>query len=136
MKTNFKTFATLALLGALSAQANAEVVVVVGAKSSATTLTADEVSQIFLGKSTAHTPLDQAEANPIRAEFYKKATGKDAAQVKAVWSKLVFTGKATMPKEVGGSADVKRVLSSDPNAVGYIEKSAVDSSVKAVLTIQ
>jgi ABC-type phosphate transport system substrate-binding protein len=136
MKTNFKAIAALALLGALSGQANAEVVVVVGAKSSATTLTADQVSQIFLGKSTTHTPLDQAEANPIRSEFYKKATGKDAAQVKAVWSKLVFTGKASMPKEVGGSSDVKRVLSSDSNAIGYIEKSAVDSSVKAVLTIQ
>lgn len=136
MKSYIKTIAALALMGSISGHAYAEVVVVVGAKNPSTSLTADQVSQIFLGKSTTHTPIDLAESNTLRSEFYKKATGKDAAQVKAVWSKLVFTGKATMPKEVGSSADVKRILSTDPNAIGYIEKSALDNSVKAVLTIQ
>jgi ABC-type phosphate transport system substrate-binding protein len=46
----------------------------------------------------------------------------------------VFTGKATMPKEAGSSADVKKAIAGNPKAIGYIEKSAVDSTVKVVFT--
>jgi hypothetical protein len=35
-------------------------------------------------------------------------TDKEASQAKALWSKLVFTGKATMPKEAANSAAVKK----------------------------
>jgi ABC-type phosphate transport system substrate-binding protein len=78
------------------------------------------------------TPVDQPESAAIRAEFYKKVTDKDASQVKSLWSKLVFTGKATMPKEAADSAAVKKMVAADPKAIGYIEKSALDASVKAV----
>lgn len=80
-------------------------------------------------------PVDQADASVIKAEFYKKIAGKDTAQVKAIWTKLVFTGKATAPKSVANSAEVKREVAADPNAIGYIEKSALDDSVRAVLTL-
>jgi len=121
-------------LGALllALPASAEVVVVVNAKAAESALTKDQVSQFFLGKSTAMTPVDQPENTPLRTEFYKKVTDKDASQVKALWSKLVFTGKATMPKEVGDSAAVKKAVAADPKAIGYIDKSAVDASVKVV----
>jgi len=70
----------------------------------------------------------------VRAEFYKKVTDKDASQAKALWSKLVFTGKASMPKEVANSAAVKSAVAANPKAIGYMEKSAVDGSVKVVYT--
>ena len=119
-----------------TAPAMAEVVVVVSAKASESTMSKDQVAQFFLGKSTAMTPIDQPESSPIRAEFYKKVADKDAAQAKALWSKLVFTGKATMPKEVGDSAAVKAAVAGNPKAIGYMDKSAVDSSVKVVYTAQ
>ena len=71
-----------------------------------------------------------------KAEFYKKVTDKDASQAKALWSKLVFTGKASMPKEVPNSAAVKNAVAANPKAIGYMEKSAVDGSVKVVYTAQ
>ena len=71
---------------------------------------------------------------PLMDEFYKKVLDKEAGQVKALWSKLVFTGKATMPKEVAGSAAVKAAVAANPKAIGYIEKSAVDATVKVVFT--
>jgi hypothetical protein len=70
----------------------------------------------------------------VRNEFYKKVADKEAAQARAVWAKLVFTGKATLPKEVAASADVKKAVAADPKAIGYIEKSAIDATVKVVLT--
>ncbi len=133
MKTMIQTVLAAALLAA-AMPSFAEVVVVVGAKSAAATMSNEQVAQFFLGKSTSMTPIDQPESAPIRAEFYKKVTDKEASQAKALWSKLVFTGKATLPKEVAGSADVKKAVAADPKAIGYIEKSAVDATVKVVLS--
>jgi ABC-type phosphate transport system substrate-binding protein len=117
-----------------AAAANAEVVVIVSAKSSATTMTADDIAKIYLGKSTAMKPVDNA--TPVRAQFYTQVAGKDEAQVKAIWSKLVFTGKATPPKELASSADVVKAVAADPNAIGYVDKAAVDGSVKVVYEVK
>lgn len=118
----------------LSAPALAEVVVVVNPKSAVASMTNDEAALFFLGRSAAMTPIDQPDSAPIRAEFYKKVAGKELSQAKALWAKLVFTGKASQPKEVPSSAEVKKAVAADPKAIGYIEKSALDASVKAVLT--
>jgi ABC-type phosphate transport system substrate-binding protein len=133
-----KMIAKLALLAAAvaSTSAMAEVVVVVNPKAAEASMTKEQVAQFFLGKSTAMTPIDQADASPVRAEFYKKVADKDAAQAKALWSKLVFTGKATMPKEVADNAAVKAAVAANPKAIGYIDKSAVDGSVKVVYSAQ
>ena len=71
---------------------------------------------------------------PAHDLFYTKVTGKNSAQVKAAWSRLVFSGKATPPKELATAADVKKFVASNPDAIGYIEKSAVDASVKVVFS--
>lgn len=120
----------------LALPALAEVVVVVNPKAAEASLSKEQVAQFFLGKSTAMSPIDQPDSAPVRAEFYKKVADKDAAQAKALWSKLVFTGKATMPKEVADNAAVKAAVAANPKAIGYIDKSAVDASVKVVYTAQ
>ncbi|MCC2957939.1 hypothetical protein LK542_20165 [Massilia sp. IC2-477] len=123
-----------ALSFALALPAMAEVVVIVNPKAAEATMSKDQVAQVFLGKQGALTPVDQSEGAAVRGEFYKKVTEREPAQVKSLWSKLVFTGKATMPKEVGDSAAVKKAVAADPKLIGYIEKSALDGSVKAVYT--
>lgn len=133
MHKQIKTLIAATLLAA-ALPALAEVVVVVNPKSAEAAMSKDEVAQFFLGKSSTMTPIDQPEDAAIRAEFYKKVTDKEASQAKALWSKLVFTGKATLPKEVANSAAVKAAVAANPKAIGYMEKSAVDASVKVVLT--
>jgi ABC-type phosphate transport system substrate-binding protein len=125
----------LSALGAAALPASAEIVVIVSQKNPATRMFSEQASQFFLGKSNLFTPVDQADGSAIRNEFYKKVADKDAAQVKALWSKLVFTGKATPPKEFPNSADVKKAVAADPKAIGYIDKSAVDDTVKVILTL-
>lgn len=120
------------LLLAVSAQA-ADLVVV--GNPAAAALSKDQVADVFLGKSTAMTPVDQSEGSAVYAEFYRKATGRDIAQVKATWARLVFSGKAQAPKQLPDSAAVKRAVAADPKAVGYIEKTAVDASVKVLLSL-
>lgn len=126
----FRLVLALAFTG-FGAAAQAQVVVV-GHPSSG--LNSDQIVDVYTGKSQAATPLDQPESAPVRADFYKKATGKDLSQIKAIWARLTFTGKAQPPKEVADSAAVKKAVAADPKAIGYIEKSAVDGSVKVLVT--
>lgn len=130
------------LSGLLAAGAvSAEVVVIVG-KSGPDAMTKEQVSDVFMGKAAslpggaAAAPQDQAESSPLRDEFYSKVTGKTAAQAKAYWSKLAFTGKGTPPPEAANSAAVKKAVAATPGGIGYIEKAAVDGTVKVVLTVQ
>jgi ABC-type phosphate transport system substrate-binding protein len=124
-----------ALLLAAAAPAFAETVVIVNPANPATRMFSEQAAQFFLGKSAMFTPVDQAEGSHIRNDFYQKIAEKDAAQVKAIWSKLVFTGKATAPKEMKSNAEVKKAVAADPKAIGYIDKSAVDDTVKVILTL-
>jgi hypothetical protein len=55
--------------------------------------------------------------------------------VKSTWSRLVFSGKGQPPRQLSDSAAVKKAVAADPKAVGYIEKSAVDASVKVALSL-
>ena len=141
MKTNIVIRSVSALVFCIgSSTAFAQVAVVVSPKSPVAAMTADQVSGIFLGKSNTlptggtAVPTDQPDSAAVRELFYTKVTGKSTAQVKAAWSRLVFSGKATPPKELASSADVKKFVASNPDAIGYIEKSAVDSSVKVVFS--
>jgi len=135
MNNNIIAAALVAALGALALPASAEVVVIVSQKNPASRMFSEQASQFFLGKSNLFTPVDLPESSAVRAEFYKKVADKDTAQVKALWSKLVFTGKATAPKEYASAAEVKKAVAADPKAIGYIEKSAVDDTVKVILTL-
>jgi len=133
MKNKIAKFIGMAALMVVSQIALADpVVVVVGSGSSVGTLTKDQVADIFLGKGGDLVPLDQAEG-ATRDEFSNKVIGKSATQVKAYWSKASFTGKGNPPHEVSSSAEVKKSLAANPKQIGYIEKSAVDGSVKVVL---
>lgn len=125
----------------LAGSASAELVVIV-AKSGPDAMTKEQVSDVFLGKAPSlpggatAAPQDQADASPLRDEFYTKLTGKSAAQAKAYWSKLAFTGKGTPPPEAASSAAVKKAVAAAPGGIGYVEKAAADASVKVVLTVQ
>jgi ABC-type phosphate transport system substrate-binding protein len=128
-----RCLAIAAIIG-LAGTARAGDIVVVG-NPAAAPLTKDQVAEIYTGKSQASTPLDQPESAAIRAEFYKKATGKDPSQIKALWSRLTFTGKGQMPPEVADAAAVKKAVAANPKAIGYIDKSAVDGTVKVLASI-
>ncbi|MES2049104.1 MAG: hypothetical protein V4447_11945 [Pseudomonadota bacterium] len=135
MKRIIRPFVIATVLSTIATSASAELVIVVNPQNQATRMTTAQASQFFLGGSVLFTPLEQSSDAPIRAEFYKKVLEKEAAQVQAVWARIVFTGKGKPPKEYKSSADVKKAISENVNAIGYIEKSAVDDSVKVIATI-
>ncbi|MEH6460499.1 hypothetical protein [Chitinimonas sp. JJ19] len=125
------------LVTLLTAVAQADVAVVVNPKAAVDSLSAEQVANLFLGKANsfpgggAATPVEQTDG-ATRAEFSTKVLKKDSAGVKAHWAKMQFTGKGTPPKELGGSAEVKKFVAGNPNAVGYVDKASVDGTVKVV----
>jgi ABC-type phosphate transport system substrate-binding protein len=123
------------LTGAL---ASADVVAVVSAKSAVKALTSSQVADIFLGRVSRFpngllaVPIDLRDGSPERDQFYAKITGKTPAQVKAYWSKIIFTGRGQPPKAVPTELDVKKIIAADDTAIGYIDASLLDDTVRAL----
>lgn len=126
-------------LSLVAGAATADVVAVVSSKSPVTMLTKSQVTDIFLGKTIRFpdgvpaAPIDQTEGSPARDEFYATFAGKSPAQVKSHWAKVIFTGRGQPPKAVPTNVEVRQIIAANPQAIGYIERSEVDSTVKVVL---
>ncbi len=122
----------------LSAPAQAQVVVIVHPSTIAAPPKPEQIANLFLGKvdalpgSAVLTPIDQNEGKPVRSLFYKAVANRDEAQVKAYWSRIMFTGRAQAPRALGSDAEVKRLVANTPGAIGYIDKAALDNSVKVL----
>lgn len=115
-----------------------DVVAVVSAQSSVMVLSQSEIVDIFLGNTRVlpngekAMPIDQAEGSSIRDEFYAKFAAKSAAQMKAHWSRFIFTGRGHPPKEVALDGEAKKRIIDNPNAIGYLDPRMVDSSVRVL----
>jgi ABC-type phosphate transport system substrate-binding protein len=118
--------------------AHGDVVAVVSDRSPLGSLSKNQLVDIFLGRAVRFpdgnqaVPIDQAEGTDARNEFYTRFAGKTAGQLKAHWSKIIFTGRGRPPRAVSNSDEIKKLLASNLNGIGYIEQSAVDGSVKVV----
>jgi ABC-type phosphate transport system substrate-binding protein len=125
-----------------SAAGSSDLVVIVSARNPLAMLRADQAAAIFLGQSVRFPdgaealPLDQRIGSAARDEFYARVTSKTPALMKAYWSKMVFTGRGQPPAELPDSVTIRRKVADDPDAIGYIERSALDPSVRAVLVVQ
>ena len=116
----------------------AEVLVVTSASSPLSTLNKNQVSDVFHGKvvslpdGSSSTLIDHPDSSPLREEFYLKVANKTAAQAKAHWAKLYFTGRAPLPHQGKDDAEVKKMIRATPGAIGYIQRSSLDPSVKVL----
>jgi ABC-type phosphate transport system substrate-binding protein len=128
-------------LAALTVATNAcaDVVVIVSAKSTVTRLTPEQTAKIFLGKVDTFPDggdvlaIDQEEGSAIRDEFYAKIAHKNSSQLTAYWAKIIFSGDGHPPRMVAGDATVRKAVANNPNTIGYIDKHAVDKSVRVIL---
>lgn len=96
----------------------------------------DELNRLYTGRSSTLTAVNLSEGLAIRAEFDEKGAGRASAQLKAYWSKLVFTGKGTPPAELSSEAAMLAHVAANPDSIGYVDAASVDDSVKVVLTIE
>ncbi|NRD74269.1 phosphate ABC transporter substrate-binding protein [Shewanella sp. VB17] len=115
----------------------AEVAVIVH-PSNASDFDASTIKKIFLGKQKSFSNgktaivLSVNNSDPVMTEFNQKVMDKSNSQIKAYWSKIIFTGKGTPPQEMASAGEVISSISSNPDSIGYIDASLATDAVKVV----
>lgn len=138
MRRHFKKLALIALLSLLTNFSAAEVVVAVSQETPVTSITRDQLADIYLGRATQLpdgtklTPLNQSESSPAYQEFYREYLGRSPAQIKAHWSRLIFTGRGQPPRSVGGDEAMAKAIASTSGAIGYLDSKYLTDSLRAV----
>lgn len=134
-----KLFSALLIL--LFSVASYAEVVVIAHPSNNNSFSKEEIESLFMVKKSSFADGAKASAfylsadDPVRHQFDEKVLGKSSSQLKAYWSKLVFTGKGTPPPELANSADAVAKVAGDASAIAYVDKSAVTGGVKVVFTL-
>ncbi|NMH61207.1 phosphate ABC transporter substrate-binding protein [Alteromonas ponticola] len=121
----------------LASNALANVVVIVNPANS-NAVDNDSVKRIFLGKEKkfpggeSATPINQKGDAASRNQFDEQVLERNSSQISAYWSKLVFTGKGTPPKEVTDDAAAIAAVAADPSAISYVSAGSVTDAVKVI----
>jgi ABC-type phosphate transport system substrate-binding protein len=121
--------------------AMADAVAVVSSTSPIITLSNAQVADIFLGKISRFPngaiaiPIDRAQGSQVREEFYASYAGKSSAQIMSYWAKIIFTGRGQPPKAAASSIEVRKLLAANPQAISYIERSEIDSTVRVLVAL-
>jgi ABC-type phosphate transport system substrate-binding protein len=129
----------LAVLTALPVPyALADDVVVIANRDNPNSIDRAYVAKIYTGAlkgwpdGTSVIPFDQEPESEVRQNFYGTIVGKSPANMRAIWSQNIFTGKGLPPKIAVPDAEMKRLVAANRNAIGYIRASQLDGSVKVI----
>ena len=123
----------LILLVALSfgQAARAQGVVLVSARAGGIPeLDRETAAQLYLGRRTSlpdgrSARLLDLPSGPERDLFYERLTAKNPSQIRAYWSRMVFTGRAHPPHEANDQEDALRRVLTDPSALAYLPAASV-----------
>jgi hypothetical protein len=96
-----------------------------------------ELKEVFTGvvtslKDGSHVTPVILKASPTQDEFLLAYIGKADAAFRATWRNLVFSGEATMPKQMESDAAMVEYVAHTPGAVGYIANSSPHDGVKVL----
>jgi len=102
------------------------VVVVVNAANPTSELSTDEVSKMFLKKTSRWAgnnekvqPVDLIDTSALREAFSKQVHGKGTAAIKAYWQKMIFSGHDVPPPEKPSIGEALAYVRGNPGAIGY-----------------
>ena len=127
------------LMFALPAFAQEPFKVVVHSSNPVSALSKAEAAKIFLKKSKSWdhglgvVAVDQAPSRSVRQSFSREVHGKEVAWIKSYWQKMIFSGRATPPPELGSDREVLEFVKNNAGAVGYVSANAsLGSGVKKI----
>ncbi len=122
------------------AEAEAPIVIVAGAASAISELSKEQAEQLYLGRASTlrdgtAVSLADLPPGPTRDRFYARLTGKNPSQIRAHWSRMVFTGRALPPREVTDTEQLRSLLAANPDLIGYLPATAADDRLKILLRL-
>lgn len=96
-----------------------------------------DLKRVFTGKmkkvgGNTVVPIMLADNVPVTGQFLEEIVGKDPASYKKFWVNQQIKGLGTAPMTQKTSASAKLIVAGIPGALTYIEKSALDDTVKEV----
>lgn len=122
--------------------AESNIVVIVNPQSGVEKLSKDEVIDIFLGRyrklpgGRVALPIDVAESSSARARFYQMLVKKSSSEMSSYWARLVFSGQTSPPFQVPDAQTAIELVQSSPNAIAYVDRSALTADVKVVFELK
>ncbi|MFV1984854.1 MAG: phosphate ABC transporter substrate-binding protein [Thiohalomonadales bacterium] len=120
----------------------ADVVVIVNPANDHSLTKVSKIKKYFLRKKKkfsngqAVIPVVPPVGSKEREIFNEKVLHRSASQLKAYWSRIIFSGKGSPPKALSDAAAVKAFVAKNTRAIGYIDSSLADDSVKIIYTIK
>lgn len=114
------------------------VVIIVSAENPVQELSRNQVEAIFMGRSLQFpdgrraVPVEQARGSEARSRFLSRILSRSEAQVRAHWSRLVFTGRGRPPLSLQDSSAVLAHVAASDSAIGYVQRHQLDDSVRVV----
>jgi len=111
--------------------------IIVNPSNPVSSISREEVSRIFLKKTTKFSdgrgasPLDLPANSPTRESFSKDIHGKSSSAVDAYWQQLIFSGRDIPPAQKSESG-VLEFVRSNGNAIGYVPSGADTAGVKVI----
>jgi ABC-type phosphate transport system substrate-binding protein len=126
----------IALLAATALGAEPAIRVVVNEANQVSSLSREELSDLFLKKSSAWPngelvlPVDQFDKTEIREGFNRHIHRKTNAAVRAYWQQRIFSGRDIPPPEKESDAAVIAFVRRNPGAIGYVSADAPVAGVK------
>src|ERR1700742_2066695 len=100
-----------------------------------------EVLDIFLGRyrtfpsGTSALPIDLDVSSTERTQFYMLLAHKEPADMGSYWARLTFSGKISPPFAVPDARSAIDIVANNPNAIAYVDRSAVDPRVRIAFEI-
>ena len=61
---------------------------------------------------------------------------KDPDKLKRYWTKMVLSGKGSKLQVIGDDAAVRDWVATNPNGIGFIDDSLIDTSVKILYQVE
>lgn len=135
-----KTFLLIIALMS-SGMVQADILVIVNAKNSVAALERKQIVDLFMGRISAYPDqqraqtLDLKTGTPLRADFYKRLTGKNEAQVDAYWATLIFAGRMSPPKQLPNEKKLIAEVASNVEAIAYVTRQVLPKDVKIVMEL-
>jgi hypothetical protein len=120
----------------------ADLVLVVNPRSGVETMSRSEAINIFMGRfrqlpsGILAEPIDQPDGSPEKRMFYRLLVNKDLSDIRAYWTRLVFSGKTRPPRQSDSSAEIGNWLADHVGAVAYMERGQVDHRARIVLELE
>lgn len=80
-------------------------------------------------------PFDLVVGHPLRGRFLARWLDRDEERYSAYWTVRRYVGKGGPPSQVPTVAEMIRLVSTTPGALGYVDEAEIRAEVKGSVTV-